>query len=550
MGSELLHLSTELQSLILVSLDPISLINVSQTCQKFRGLINPAKRHFIERLLALECIPSYGGPEPHFHARSGEVRSPKNWGYDNEEADGMRWACTHCMRLLDHWNFDNHSLLRLPYRKPPYGSAATLPATSWKPNNGKVSKILQAKIKEEDELRLKNLRTQYDAASNRFDTATPEQRMHVYRRAEIEPFASMISLNQLSRMDPDLEEKYANDAVVFIEEQIGGYKRRLRKCNECRYQLGQLQSQIIPRGGRMFELTGPNLGTKEVPIVKSRQVRIGTRMQRYFPKLFTDLPTYSRKASNAPVFKIYRSPAFDHVFSLYMIRCPDCQCWKEMAAFRIGNMWIRWWPAQKHRWGARSSENWDGKKITEDFVNNLKCSPCYLAAHGEAALTNTLERWFHDVYDVDWSALMRNLPIGWTYIRSMVTKGDDVGYLGSWAPRQKARSQIKSEILSYIPWNTVGGIDSEAIDYAVINDQKLDDLKALHRKLVNAWTSWFSQPFGADGNFAMESRDESLSCWLKGYSNMDAQLRWYRGIHEAMATDSSALLSWALRNIS
>ena len=59
-------LPAEIQCSIIRLLDPISLISVSQTSTHFRRTINPSKRHFTERLLALERLTKYGGVSPFF----------------------------------------------------------------------------------------------------------------------------------------------------------------------------------------------------------------------------------------------------------------------------------------------------------------------------------------------------------------------------------------------------------------------------------------------------------------------------------------------------
>ncbi|CAI4211753.1 unnamed protein product [Parascedosporium putredinis] len=92
-------LPTELLCNILCRLDPIGLIS---------------RRHFVERLLALEADPRHGGPPLSFRSRDNHLdpgTSESGW-------DAMRWACTQCMRLRPHTAFGNHALLRLRYRKP------------------------------------------------------------------------------------------------------------------------------------------------------------------------------------------------------------------------------------------------------------------------------------------------------------------------------------------------------------------------------------------------------------------------------------------------
>ncbi|KAI0129061.1 hypothetical protein BJ170DRAFT_682840 [Xylariales sp. AK1849] len=55
-------LPRELQVAIFRLLDPIALICISQSCAQFRAVVNPSRKHFVERLLAAECLEEFGGP--------------------------------------------------------------------------------------------------------------------------------------------------------------------------------------------------------------------------------------------------------------------------------------------------------------------------------------------------------------------------------------------------------------------------------------------------------------------------------------------------------
>ena len=72
------------------------------------------------------------------------------------------------------------------------------------------------------------------------------------------PISGSRNLAEIDWMDIDM---WPHEYARAIEEEIGGYKRWLRKCIECRYKLGQLKPHIISTRGRL-NLTGPNLGTE------------------------------------------------------------------------------------------------------------------------------------------------------------------------------------------------------------------------------------------------------------------------------------------------
>uniref|UniRef100_A0A0B7KK73 F-box domain-containing protein n=1 Tax=Bionectria ochroleuca TaxID=29856 RepID=A0A0B7KK73_BIOOC len=109
--ASLQSLSVELQRFIIRLLDPIGLFSLSQASRYFRRTINPTRAEQIERFLALECLPEYGGDRPAILPldRDQIVAGP-DWNTDSWQQS--RWACAFCLRLLSHTHFDNHFLLR------------------------------------------------------------------------------------------------------------------------------------------------------------------------------------------------------------------------------------------------------------------------------------------------------------------------------------------------------------------------------------------------------------------------------------------------------
>ncbi|KAJ4283878.1 hypothetical protein NW764_001435 [Fusarium oxysporum] len=131
-GPSLGNLPTELKERIARLVDPIGLISLRQTNNHFRSIIKEPQltdRHYIERLLALECVPEYGGPPLLF----------TNWHdkplWNDCNLLATRWACAGCLRLLPYYHFQYKFLAEVIWRKPMLGTPATKTITSWEPTN-------------------------------------------------------------------------------------------------------------------------------------------------------------------------------------------------------------------------------------------------------------------------------------------------------------------------------------------------------------------------------------------------------------------------------
>ncbi|RYP19799.1 hypothetical protein DL765_003145 [Monosporascus sp. GIB2] len=185
-------LPIEAQCAIFRLLDPVGLISASQTCKSFRGIITLERRHFVERLLALECLEEHGGPSAIFRARDNALQP--NW--NDEKWESMRWACTGCLRLLPHRHFDNHSLLRLGYRKPVAGSPAAVTPSSWEPSGKIISDAARKRRRDAERSELKMLKRRYAIATT-LNWGQPRQghslvaRLRTFHEAGMEAFLSM-----------------------------------------------------------------------------------------------------------------------------------------------------------------------------------------------------------------------------------------------------------------------------------------------------------------------------------------------------------------------
>ncbi|CAG9956469.1 unnamed protein product [Clonostachys rosea f. rosea IK726] len=175
---DILSLPVELQCLSISFLDPATLVSLSQADTYFRRLIQPGRHEIVQRLLQLECTEEHGGGLSQLDFSSWiQFASMRDRCIKSD-----RWACTGCLRLLPHTSFDNHSLMRLGYRKPAAGSRAADPSTDW------------------------------GAARKRWG-----RRFHQPKD----------DASEQPLQDGDADERW-------------GSKRHLRKCNECRFQNQEL----------------------------------------------------------------------------------------------------------------------------------------------------------------------------------------------------------------------------------------------------------------------------------------------------------------------
>lgn len=127
----ILQCPSEILCPIVVSLDPISLINLSQTSRGFRHFIQPTKAHFLQHVLALELLPENNGRNcvlPLFDDRSNSNTNDQDW-------EGVRYACAGCLRLRSYMFFDPQAISKLGFKKPPPWSTEANRATDWEPFN-------------------------------------------------------------------------------------------------------------------------------------------------------------------------------------------------------------------------------------------------------------------------------------------------------------------------------------------------------------------------------------------------------------------------------
>ena len=403
-------LPTEIQCSIVRLLDPVSLISISQTCTHFRRLVSPSKRHLIERLLALETILQHGGESPLFNPCENTLQP----GPNDPEWASIRWACTDCLRLLSDAHFDDHSILKLAYRKPTaVSSVHELPPTTWEP----VGAIRLRRKTESEEALLsdKKLRQRYLICVTAGRGTAPQHEVPMFNRLDVLQDCGMEGFQDLTEeefRDMTLQEKteILQRNARAIENERAGYRRRLRACNECRYR----RRKIHPK------FPGYD-GTARMPIVPSRQILFRTHLDRWFPGL-SDILETQRPEVNPVLFRIYRVDPRDQPISTYMARCPQCERWRELRAFRIGGMYQHWKPAMATE-EEDASVTWDGKEITQPLLDEASCNACFASTNGREELGRVLLDWVNRLIYLELILItprLRNGSFAWWGARGTV----------------------------------------------------------------------------------------------------------------------------------
>lgn len=103
-----------------------------------------------------------------------------------------------------------------------------------------------------------------------------------------------------------------------IEHERAGYKRYLRKCNECRYQMGRR-----PSGS-----PGAH-GSAQFPITASHQVQYGLPIDRWFPG-FSDGMEHKGPGVSPLLSLIHREDGRSQLFTMFMARCRLCTRGQEL----------------------------------------------------------------------------------------------------------------------------------------------------------------------------------------------------------------------------
>jgi hypothetical protein len=361
-------LPREIHELIVTFLDPIGLISLSQACQYFRMLIKPDQHHFMQRLLALELVPEYGGPIPTI------VHSPINHTIDPPLSERqawkfMRYACVRCLKLLPPTRFANQCLLRMGTCKPARDSEPARQLADWTPGDSRGSKAWwikrqkQIALWKEDE---RALRDEFQEAQWAHDSAEAER----------------------------------------VGALISGLHRDKRTCNECRFQMG-----FYNRHCRS------NVGNSLVPVVIGSPSILRNKFERYFPGLFAyvDLNT-GEPLPELPSDDYGYGSAFSDIFyTLYSVRCAACGNWQELAAYRVGSDYSRVLPRTQGAGMQTKDSNAD------DSIHYVWCNHCIGKKYGEKKLEESLLVFWRLIVRSESTRFRSSFVNGWVTVQQLRT---------------------------------------------------------------------------------------------------------------------------------
>lgn len=554
-------LPTEVLCSVISLLDPIDLISLSQTNQHLRGVIDPQRQHFIERLLALETKIEHGGITPIFRSKDSSLSC--HW-FD-EPWDDMRWACGGCLRLLSHQMFGNHSILRLDTRKPIPGSTAAIPVSSWASSFKKEepkSHLQQLLNTTEEKLLwvryIYSIRLIRQGASWIREGPGLED-LKMLQNHGIEGFETM-SDQEFEDLCEGHNWEEMNTNATLIERQYCGWKRGLRRCLECRFQRGDFT--LRPNG---------SLGTAEVPIMLCRWYPFANAIDRYFPD-FSEALEHKRPPFNVPSLSFsglslpitHHGPSISHselcighpeppttipssefrsahtvtierpefgtpLWAMYMIRCPGCCQWQEMGAFRLGGNDRDWRPDPV----ASDSEmnmTWDEKNVTKEFLNNLACNRCFASAFGRESLGRGLLRWLDQLL----------LP------QLCLLSGRLIGDLRETFRRMRDSPPPWADRLAQL-WRQNTFLHRERQDYEILSLGEMEAARVLYSRLMFIWPN--VQPNPDDSPVALTNKRVLTGKgdpWETLADGCATQHIWLEKCRDELVQNPEALADWAL----
>ncbi|EWZ86726.1 hypothetical protein FOWG_10262 [Fusarium oxysporum f. sp. lycopersici MN25] len=302
-------------------------------------------RHYIERLLALECVPEYGGPPLLF----------TNWHdkplWNDCNLLATRWACAGCLRLLPYYHFQYKFLAEVIWRKPMLGTPATKTITSWEPTNTPTGGVATTPPADGGG----SIQARYNLIVGDILATPPFVLLGQYRAHGL---------------------AYFNGITEF------GSNRHYRKCNGCLFKNGVFNDATITSHNGIY-------GTESFPIISIENHMISSPLDRYFPGI---LDTMQQGRPFKRFYQGFRKP-----WTLWMARCPRCDKWQELRAFRIGagagevaggRPGLEAWEPTMGRL------TWDGVILTQEVFEKAYCNACFVAENGRHALAEYLGRWF------------------------------------------------------------------------------------------------------------------------------------------------------------
>jgi hypothetical protein len=195
---------------------------------------------------------------------------------------------------------------------------------------------------------------------------------------------------------------------------------------------------------------------------------------------------------------------------MYRLRCPRCEVWKEIRAFRFGAAYSMWRPGTV-----------DGKKYVyitwgkRDVTRaDLRCNHCFAAESGGCeALGKELVRWLETLLDGELRVVQATLA----YVFGMASR--DPGSL---------RYNITSDMVPTVT-------HARAVRFT------RDDVINMRER----WEQWVAEDnIAASGH----SYGNPLGQWVKQYADAEAMWYWLESCFEEVRRDGirDVLVEWAL----
>lgn len=343
----------DIQLIILGYVDPISLINLAQTCQTLRTVIQPTRANLLQRLLALELLPQYGGIVPLIRGRDNHITPP----VDSQGWQSNRYACGGCLKLLPHTMFDNHQILRLDLRKPPPGGREDNRLAEWWYLNGW-----------DDEVRGRIIQHRIHTRASQELEALADVRQRHYEATHPNDDMPHHGVNQfLWAGGEEADAVAANDQVAYEAGlQICGLRRHNRRCNECRFLRGDWR--------HLVSNPNPMTGLPSLPMATGRKLPFYNLFDRCFPTLFAPVPL-SEAGRRFTQFGNQGNKAY--TWMMCTVRCRGCSKWQDVSQFRL--------PIDAYKTEAFLARELAQYLVRDPELGELReprCNRCFLAEHG------------------------------------------------------------------------------------------------------------------------------------------------------------------------
>jgi hypothetical protein len=170
--------------------------------------------------------------------------------------------------------------------------------------------------------------------------------------------------------------------------------------------------------------------------------------------------------------------------------------------------------------------NWHDIIVTKEYVDNLRCSRCFVQEHGREALGKELLRWLKSVIDLDKGILRREVGYGWPVFQKCYHECPRSFRRQVWAIAREPCAIVER--------------DGARHDFG-------DNDLALFRKRRAQWFELRDRMI-KKGEFSRLLEDTCLRHWYNSYDELEAMYVWVKAIGKEAEENVDALIDWALEN--